>query len=190
MDDETFDLTVPADLPITGGLAESTEVQAALQTLFEGRLDWSRIVKDAPFPHTRWCSPTRTAGSGPRSSHPPSTASLAARTRSQMRIPRHRARCCASGPRPAVSAASRTTFGVSGARVTMAELARSEFHRAAVPHAPDREIVDRTGLSGFYDFELRFGCCHWQQSATRITDRQGACAVRHSLPVHCAARAA
>ena len=64
---------------------------------------------------------------------------------------------CASGSRLAVSAASTTHFfGLSGARVTMAELAR-EFHRQQYPLSPDREVVDRTGLTGAYDFELRFG---------------------------------
>ena len=49
-------------------------------------------------------------------------------------------------------------FGLSGARVTMADLA-NEFHRtnAHYPLSPDRVIIDRTGLTGAYDFELRFG---------------------------------
>ncbi len=40
--------------------------------------------------------------------------------------------------------------------MTMAEFA-SEFHRGHYPMQPDREIVDRTGLTGFYDLEIRFG---------------------------------
>jgi uncharacterized protein (TIGR03435 family) len=38
----------------------------------------------------------------------------------------------------------------------MPQLAQ-EFHRSHYPLAPDREIIDRTGLTGTYDFELRFG---------------------------------
>ena len=42
--------------------------------------------------------------------------------------------------------------------MTMADLA-NEFHRthAHYPLSPDRMIIDRTGLTGAYDFELRFG---------------------------------
>ena len=47
-------------------------------------------------------------------------------------------------------------FGLRGSRVTMTDLAQ-EFHRSQYPLAPDREVVDRTGLSGTYDFDLRFG---------------------------------
>ena len=47
-------------------------------------------------------------------------------------------------------------FGLSGAHVPMADLV-SEFHRTHYPLSPDRTIVDRTGLTGAYDFELRFG---------------------------------
>jgi uncharacterized protein (TIGR03435 family) len=46
--------------------------------------------------------------------------------------------------------------GMHGTRVTMPQLAR-EFHRRLSPLAPDREIIDRTGLTGAYDVELRFG---------------------------------
>jgi uncharacterized protein (TIGR03435 family) len=47
-------------------------------------------------------------------------------------------------------------FGLTGSRVTMADLTH-EFHRTHYPLAPARAIVDRTGLTGLYDFELRFG---------------------------------
>jgi uncharacterized protein (TIGR03435 family) len=47
-------------------------------------------------------------------------------------------------------------FGLTGAGVRITELA-SEFHRSQYPIAPDLEVVDRTGLTGTYDFELRFG---------------------------------
>ncbi|HVG54919.1 MAG TPA: M56 family metallopeptidase [Vicinamibacterales bacterium] len=157
MDEETFDLTIPADLAITGGLADSAQVQEALQQTLEGRLGLVTHRETRKFPAYALVLANANGRLGP--SLKPSTID-----------------CVASGsnPRPNRDAAEvgpvlherfqsgrfcgfdDTFFGITAARVTMTEFAR-EFHRRHYPMQPDREVVDRTGLTGFYDLEVRFG---------------------------------
>ena len=157
LDEEAFDLTVPVDLSIDNGVADPKQVQAALQDLLEGRLGLVTHRETRTF--RAYALVLANAGGQLGSSLKPSTID-----------------CFASGdkPRPNANGAivgpvlrdriqSRrfcgfddTFFGVSGARVTMPEFAR-EFNRPHYPMSPDREVVDRTGLTGSYDLELRFG---------------------------------
>ena len=156
IDEETFDLTVPAGLTITDGLTDPMEVQTALRQMLEIRFGLATHRETRTFPAYALVRANADGRLG--SSLKPSTID-----------------CFAGGANsrpnadPATGPVLRTQlqtlrfcgvdnnfFGLSGARVTMAELA-AEFHRAHYPLSPDRAIVDRTGLTGPYDFELRFG---------------------------------
>jgi uncharacterized protein (TIGR03435 family) len=157
MDQETFDLTVPADLTIVDGHTDPEQVQSALRRYLEGTLGLMTHRETRPFPAYALVpanadgrlGPSLRAstidcfagGVNPRPNADPATIGPVLRQRFQTR------RICGI---------DNNFFGLSGARVTMAELAR-EFHRQHYPLEPDREIVDRTGLTGAYDFELRFG---------------------------------
>jgi uncharacterized protein (TIGR03435 family) len=157
IDEETFDLTVPADLTIVDGLTDPTEVQTALRQMLEVRFGLATHRETRTFPayalvranaDGRLGSSLKPStidcfagGSNPRPNADAATVGPVLRSRFQTR------RFCGI---------DNNFFGLSGARVTMAELA-GEFHRAHYPLSPDRAIVDRTGLAGAYDFELRFG---------------------------------
>ena len=157
LDQETFSLTAPADLTIVDGLTDAAEVGSALRLLLEGQLGLVTHRETRTFPAYALVLANADGRLGP--SLRPSTID-----------------CFAGGPnaRPNRAAADvgptlrrreeirrlcgidNNFFGLNGAHVTMAELAQ-DFHRSQYPLAPDREIVDRTGLTGAYDFELRFG---------------------------------
>jgi uncharacterized protein (TIGR03435 family) len=155
IDDETFDLTVPADLTIVDGLTNPAEVQAALRQMLEGQFGLTTHRETRAFPAYALVKANADGRLG--SSLKPSTID-----------------CFAGGSNPRPNAATvgpvlrsqfqtrrfcgidNNFFGLSGARVTMVDLA-SEFHRTQYPLSPDRMVIDRTGLTGAYDFELRFG---------------------------------
>ncbi len=157
MDDESFDLTALADLTIVDGITDPAEVQAAIRRMLEERLGLRTHREARTFPAYAMVLANRDGGLGP--SLKPSTIDCFAggsNTRPNANEP-------LVGPVLRERTQSRrfcgfddTFFGVSGARVTMQEFA-SEFHRRHYPMSPDREIVDRTGLTGVYDLELRFG---------------------------------
>jgi uncharacterized protein (TIGR03435 family) len=157
LDEETFDLTVPADLTIVDGLTDPMEVREALQQMLEVRFGLATHRETRKFPAYALVKANADGRLG--SSLKPSTID-----------------CFAGGSNPRPNATADTVgpvlrstlqtlrfcgidnnfFGLSGARVTMTELA-NEFRRTQYPLSPDRAIVDRTGLTGAYDFELRFG---------------------------------
>ena len=157
IDEETFDLTVPADLTIVDGLTDPIEVQAALRQMLEVRFGLAIHRETRTFPAYALVRANADGRLG--SSLKPSTIDCFAGGSN----PRPNADAATVGPVLRSNLQTRrfcgidnNFFGLSGARVTMAELA-SEFHRAHYPLSPDRAIVDRTGLTGVYDFELRFG---------------------------------
>ena len=157
MDDETFELTVPSELPTTGGLADSAEVQAALQDMLEGQLGLVTHRETRTFPAYALVLASADGRLGP--SLEPSTVDCFAGESN----PRPNRDAAEVGPvlRERIQARrfcgfDDTFFGITGARVSMAEFVR-EFHRRHYPLQPDREVVDRTGLTGFYDLEIRFG---------------------------------
>ena len=157
IDEETFDLTVPADLTIVDGLTDPIEVQAALRQMLEVRFGLATHRETRTFPAYALVRANADGRLG--SSLKPSTIDCFAGGSN----PRPNADAATVGPVLRSNLQTRrfcgidnNFFGLSGARVTMAELA-SEFHRAHYPLSPDRAIVDRTGLTGVYDFELRFG---------------------------------
>ena len=154
MDDETFEIDVAVDLPLVDGRPDSEQVRAALRHYFEESLGLKTHRETRTYP--AYAMVVANADGRLGSSLKPSTSD-----------------CIAGGPpgmpnpgtyRGPILYDRRLTFcgfddsfvGMHGTRVTMPQLAR-EFHRRLSPLAPDREIVDRTGLTGEYDFELRFG---------------------------------
>ena len=157
IDEETFDLTVPADLTIVDGLTDPMEVQTALRQMLEVRFGLAIHRETRTYPAYALVRATGdgrlgssltpstidcfAGGSNPRPNADPATVGPVLQTTFQSR------RFCGI---------DNNFFGLSGARVTMAELA-AEFHRAHYPLSPDRAVIDRTGLTGAYDFELRFG---------------------------------
>ncbi|MGH9238000.1 MAG: TIGR03435 family protein [Vicinamibacterales bacterium] len=157
IDEETFDLTVPADLTIVDGLTDPIEVQAALRQMLELRFGLATHRETRTFPAYALVRANADGRLG--SSLEPSTIDCFAGGSN----PRPNADAATVGPVLRSNLQTRrfcgidnNFFGLSGVRVTMAELG-SEFHRAHYPLSPDRAIVDRTGLTGAYDFELRFG---------------------------------
>jgi uncharacterized protein (TIGR03435 family) len=157
MDTDTFDVNAPADLTIVNGIADAEQLRGALQHMFERQLGLTAHHETRTFPAYAMVlanadgrlgeSLTRSriqCFAGGAEARPNSDAPLVGPT---LRERHTTLRFCGI---------DNNLFGLTGARVTMAELAR-EFHRSHYPLAPDREIVDRTGLSGAYDFELRFG---------------------------------
>jgi hypothetical protein len=129
----TFDLTVPADLTIVDGLTDPGEVQSALRQYLEGTLGLTTHRESRPVSslrtRARECRWTIGAvveavdhrlfrgGANPRPNADPATIGPVLRDRLQTR------RICGI---------DNNFFGLSGARVTMGELA-SEFHRQRYP---------------------------------------------------------
>jgi uncharacterized protein (TIGR03435 family) len=157
IDEETFDLTVPADLTIVDGLTDPMEVQMALRQMLEGQFGLITHRETRTFP--AYALTLANADGQLGSSLKPSTIDCFAGGSN----PRPNADLATLGPvlRQQLQTLrfcgiDNNFFGLRGTRVTMTELA-SEFHRTPFPLSPDRTIVDRTGLTGAYDFELRFG---------------------------------
>lgn len=153
MDNETFDISVPAELALSDGLTDPEQVQSALREYLESQLGLTTHRETRRFP--AYAMVLANADGHLGRSLQPSTidcfeggpevrANIGAALKGGMQATR---RFCGI---------DNNLFGLSGARVTMAELA-GEFHRQQSPLSPGREIVDETGLTGAYDFELRFG---------------------------------
>jgi uncharacterized protein (TIGR03435 family) len=156
MDDETFDLSAPADLTIADGMTDPNQVRAALQRLFEGSLGLRTHRESRIFPAYALVLANADGQLGPSLKR--STSDCVGGGR-----PFRPSDAAVVGPvlrQRVVSfrfcGIDDNLFGVSGVRVTMAELAR-EFQRRHSPLSPGREVVDRTALTDPYDFELRFG---------------------------------
>jgi uncharacterized protein (TIGR03435 family) len=157
IDTETFDLAVPGDLTIVDGIPDSEQVQAAMQGFLEERLDLTTHRETRKFPAYAMVLVNKDGRLGP--SLKPSTIDCFAGGAN----PRPNAEPATVGPALHERVQTRrfcgidnNFFGLSGARVTMTQLA-GEFVRHHYPLSPGRTIVDRTGLAGAYDFELRLG---------------------------------
>jgi uncharacterized protein (TIGR03435 family) len=157
IDEETFDLTVPADLTIVDGLTDPAEVQTALRQMLEGQFGLATHRETRTFPAYAL---VRANPDGPLGrSLKPSTADCV-----DGKLPPVERSPDPATLQPVLRRREGSPFcgiednitGLRGRRVTMTEFVR-EFHRRHSPLSPDREIVDRTGLTGAYDFELRFG---------------------------------
>lgn len=128
MDRETFDLAIPSSMPVVvNGLSDEQIVNAAIRQYFEQELDLAWHHETREFPAYAL---VRTGGPAPNLR--PSTSDC---------------RFCGVDD---------NLFGFDGRNVTMAQLAE----RMAARHSPiaiGRDVIDRTGLTGAYDFELRLG---------------------------------
>ena len=158
MDTETFDLAVPGDLTVVDGVADPKQVQAALQGFLEERLGLTTHRETRKFPAYALVLANKdgrlgsslkpstidcvASGANPRPNADPATIGPVLQERSQLR------RFCGLN--------DDSFFGLSVARMTMTEFAQALSWRRG-PIDPGREVVDRTGLSGAYDFELRLG---------------------------------
>jgi uncharacterized protein (TIGR03435 family) len=154
LDEEAYDLDVPIDLTVDNGVADPQQVQAALQELLEGRFGLVSHRETRTFPAYGLVLADANGRLGPslkrstvecvgdrRPSRDPAIVGPVLR---ETHVTLH------------FCGVEDNFFGLTGKRVTMRELA-AEFHRYQYPLAPDRTVVDRTGLTGAYDFELRFG---------------------------------
>jgi len=158
MDNEVFDLDIPGDVTVVDGLADRVQVQTAMQQFLEGRLGLTTHRETRTFPAYALVPASKdgrlgsslkpstidcvASGANPRPNADPATIGPVLRERYQVR------RFCGLD--------DDSLFGLSVARMTMTEFARALSWRRG-PLDPGREVVDRTGLSGAYDFELRFG---------------------------------
>ena len=158
MDTETFDLAVPGDLTVVDGIADPEQVQTLLQGFMEERLGLTTHRETRKFPAYALVLNNKdgrlgpslkpstidcvASGANPRPNADPATIGPVLRERYQVR------RFCGLD--------DDSLFGLSVARMTMTEFARALSWRRG-PIDPGREVIDRTGLSGAYDFELRFG---------------------------------
>jgi uncharacterized protein (TIGR03435 family) len=158
MDTETFDLAVPGEVTVVEGVADPAQIQTTLQRFFEEHLGLITHRETRKFPAYALVLNDKDGRLGP--SLKPSTVDCVASGAN----PRPHADPATIGPvlrerfqtRRFCGLDDDSLFGLSVARMTMTEFARALSWRRG-PLDPGREVVDQTGLSGAYDFELRFG---------------------------------
>jgi len=157
IDRETFDVTAPGDLTLVDGRPDYEQVRGALREFLEGSLGLTTHRETRTFP--AYAIVLARADRRLGASLKPSTID-----------------CIAGGPPGGpnliglqvgpvlrerqitrrLCGIDNNLFGLTGARVTMTDLAR-RFEQQDSPLSPRREIIDKTGLTGDYDFDLRFG---------------------------------
>ena len=158
MDDEVFDLDIPADVAVVDGLANPEQVQAAIRQFLETQLALTTHREMRTFPAYALVRANADGRLG-RNLTPSTVDCVGSKT-----PPAPQVNGALVPLQPVLRRRELTPFcgfedgitGLSGSRVTMAEFVR-EFHRRRSPLAPDREVVDRTGLTGAYDLQLQFG---------------------------------
>ena len=186
MDRETFDVFAPATLTLNDGQTDPNEVREALRLMLEGQLGLRTHRETRTFPAYALVVAQSDGRLGPSlkpsvadcfdpdggvQANPqlaalePTRKELAALAQLPTTAERQQSidrmeQQLDSRRRQIVTrrfcGIDNNFFGLSGTRVTMSTFAR-EFHRSQYPLSPDRTVVDRTGLTGAYDFELRFG---------------------------------
>jgi uncharacterized protein (TIGR03435 family) len=141
LDEESFDLRIDSETPVTPGIADPDGLNTALRQLLEERLGLAVHREQREFPVYALVMADPRRGLGP---------AMAVATSDCWKLP-GRPRT----PTQRVCGIEDSLTGLRAQRMTMAEFA-SEI-RATSPLAPGRPVVDRTGLSGEYDFRIRFG---------------------------------
>jgi uncharacterized protein (TIGR03435 family) len=152
MDDETFDLAIPSDVAVAAnGISDPELVRAALKRYFENELNltWHYETREFPVyalvkagdrlgPHIR---PTADTCLDAEKLKVRTAAHLAGQPLGQA------VRFCG---------VDNDLFGLNAEKVTMHEFAR-DIRRHFGPLTLDRDVVNRTGLNGAFDFELGLG---------------------------------
>lgn len=141
LDEESFDLEATTDVPVAAGIAEPRQVDALLRDLLERRLGLVAHVERRELPVYALVKANADERLGPglaRSTSDCVRGDLSLRVFS-----------------PQFCGIDNDLTGIRAQGVTMAEFAAHVRARDAL--APDLPIVDRTGLSGSYDFRVRFG---------------------------------
>ena len=129
MDGETFDLTIPSDVPIVvDDRSDPGAVNGAIRAYLEGVLNLRWHIEEREFPAFAL---VRTGPSlGPN-----------------LRVSTSDCRWCGIEDHP---------FGYTGKRATIADLVGNMMRRHSAISV-GRTVVDRTGLTGTFDFEIRLG---------------------------------
>lgn len=157
IDRETFDVTAPGDLTVVDGRPDYEQVRGALREFLEGSLGLTTHRETRTFPAYAMVL-ARADGQLGASLKPSTIDCIVGGPPGGPNLVRLKA-----GPvlrerqiTRRLCGIDNNLFGLTGARVTMTDLAR-DFDRQDSPLSPGREIIDKTGLTGDYDFELRFG---------------------------------
>ena len=130
MDDETFDISIPSGVPIVfDGLPVDDAVNTAIRQYFENELNLSSHFETREFPVYALVKTGDSLGPNIRP---------------------------ADGACGFDCGVDNDLFGVVAKNVTMADFAR-DIPIDFSPLPLGRDVVDRTGLTGAYDFELRIG---------------------------------
>jgi uncharacterized protein (TIGR03435 family) len=141
LDDETFDLSIDSELSVTAGIADPEALNASLRQLMENQLGLVVHREKRELPVYALIKANRDGSLGPNivvSTADCWEATSRPRTRTQ--------RMCGIED---------TLTGLVAEGVALSELTTQM--RAGMPLAPDLPVVDRTGLTGTYDFRIRFG---------------------------------
>jgi uncharacterized protein (TIGR03435 family) len=151
IDEETFDVSLAIEGPIVEHVVDPQAVRMALKRFLENDLGLVTHRDTRTFP--AYALEQSDSGGLVAKGMAPSTSGCwdDARLRA----------ATADGSRARYGSITMCGFdsdltGVSAQRVTMAELA-DEMRRRNYPLWRDREVIDRTGLTGAYDFRLRLG---------------------------------
>jgi uncharacterized protein (TIGR03435 family) len=132
IDDETFEMSVPMGGVRVGGGTDPDVIRAALREMFERELSLVTHREIRDLSAYALVKARTSGGLGPNIR--PSTADCANRLES--------------------CGVDDSLTGFTGRHVTMGELAEA---MRRISRALDRDVVDRTGLPGVYDFTLRLG---------------------------------
>jgi uncharacterized protein (TIGR03435 family) len=217
MDHETFDVFAPATLTLNDGQTDPNEVRAALQRMLEGDLGLRTHRETRTFPAYALVRAQSDGRLGPSlkpsvaDCFDPVGGVQGNPQLAALEPMRNELQALAQQPTTGDRQQSidrlqqeldsrrrqivtrrfcgidNNFFGLSGTRVTMSTFAR-EFHRTQYPLSPDRTVVDRTGLNGTYDFELRFGALpiaaigHAHPTVGKLLEPFGVRSVHTALP--------
>jgi uncharacterized protein (TIGR03435 family) len=151
LDRESFDVEVPSPLSVNPGVADPEGLQAALRKFLEERLRMQAHIERREFPVYALVRVNGDGALGPNI-RPTAAACWNADTLAAARVGGRLAREVAAR----FCGVDNRFTGISAANITMSQFVASLRPRVT-PLIPDRPVVDRTGLTAAYDFELQFG---------------------------------